>query len=65
MKKPDNGIFLLHIASSLQKILQYLENVTKEEFFNNSLIQDAVIRNYEIIGEDFSTTNHTKRLGVD
>ena len=27
MKNPDNGIFLLHIASSFQKILQYLESV--------------------------------------
>ena len=51
MKNPDNGIFLLHIESSLQKILQYLENVTKEEFFSNPLVQDAVVRNYEIIGE--------------
>lgn len=33
------------------KIEEYTDNVTKEEFYNNTLIQDAVFRRLEIIGE--------------
>ena len=51
MKKHDNGVFLLHIASSFEKILQYVKDMTENEFSTNSLVQDAVVRNYEIIGE--------------
>ena len=47
----DNGVFLLHIATSLEKIVQYLHNMDQESFSQNSLVQDAVVRNYEIIGE--------------
>lgn len=51
MKLHDNGVFLLHIADSFEKIAQYLGGMDKESFFKNSLTQDAVVRNYEIIGE--------------
>ena len=51
MKKHDNGVFLLHIASSFEKILLYVKDMTENEFSTNSLVQDAVVRNYEIIGE--------------
>ncbi len=47
----DNGIFLLHIASSLEKIAEYLHEIDEEAFSMNTLVQDAVVRNYEIIGE--------------
>jgi uncharacterized protein with HEPN domain len=47
----DNSIFLLHIAESFEKIIQYLDGMSEEAFACTSLVQDAVIRNYEIIGE--------------
>lgn len=51
MTRKSDNVFLLHIVDSFQCILEYVSNVTEEEFYNKRLIQDAVIRNYEIIGE--------------
>ncbi|MBO4491607.1 MAG: DUF86 domain-containing protein [Lentisphaeria bacterium] len=51
MKNPDVGIYLLHIADACDKILRYMQNVRKEDFAKNEMVQDAVLRNYEIIGE--------------
>ena len=43
-------VFLTHIVKSCDKIAVYTVDV-KQSFFENALIQDAVIRNLEIIGE--------------
>jgi uncharacterized protein with HEPN domain len=40
-----------HILDSINSIEQYTFQITKEEFFSNFMIQDAVVRNLEIIGE--------------
>ncbi len=39
------------ILSAIEKIERYTENVTLAQFKQNGLILDAVIRNFEIIGE--------------
>jgi uncharacterized protein with HEPN domain len=44
-------IYLRHILDCIQRIKVYTSNITKEEFLANPLIQDAVIRNFEVIGE--------------
>jgi uncharacterized protein with HEPN domain len=51
MNSPDIGIYLLHIADASEKILRYLHDLEQVEFFGNELVQDAVLRNFEIIGE--------------
>jgi uncharacterized protein with HEPN domain len=51
VKTKNDGAFLLHIAGSLEKILRYTQKMDFGDFSSNSLVQDAVIRNYEIIGE--------------
>ncbi|CAN5215899.1 DUF86 domain-containing protein [soil metagenome] len=43
--------YLEHILEAIQRIYQYTENMTNIMFFNNTLVQDAVIRNFENIGE--------------
>ena len=43
--------YLAHIVEATQRINQYTEDVDEHGFLNNALIQDAVIRNIEIIGE--------------
>jgi uncharacterized protein with HEPN domain len=44
--------FLLgDILESAEKIFKYTENLTYEEFITDSKTIDAVIRNFEIIGE--------------
>lgn len=42
---------LLDIVESITKISNYLEGVSYDTFKQSSLLQDAIIRNLEIIGE--------------
>lgn len=44
-------VYLKHIEECITKIIRYTSELTQNEFLENSLIQDAVIRNFEIIGE--------------
>ncbi|MHA1223516.1 MAG: HepT-like ribonuclease domain-containing protein [Candidatus Heimdallarchaeaceae archaeon] len=44
-------LYLEDILSSIQKIKKYTRTVSFEQFTVSSLIQDAVVRNLEIIGE--------------
>jgi uncharacterized protein with HEPN domain len=55
----DNFLYIDHILDSIEKIEKYVENLTVHDFIENELLQDAVIRNFEIIGEA------TKRLSKD
>ena len=54
--KRDDSVYLRHISDAIAKIEQYLLGMTEEAFSLNSMVQDAVIRQIEIIGEA------TKRL---
>ena len=43
--------FVGHILQAADRILDYTKGLSREEFFADTLKQDAVIRNIEIIGE--------------
>ena len=43
--------YLGHILEAIERIERYTEDMNEEAFLNNQLVQDAVIRNFEIIGE--------------
>jgi uncharacterized protein with HEPN domain len=47
----DDSIYIDHILQSINNILEYTKGLTKKDFSKNNLIQDAVIRNFEIMGE--------------
>jgi len=47
----DNLVYLEHIIECINKIKKYSDNLSKKEFIDNEVIQDAIIRNIEIIGE--------------
>jgi uncharacterized protein with HEPN domain len=47
----DDSIYLEHVAKALQKISDYIQNKTEKDFLEDSIIQDAVIRQFEIVGE--------------
>jgi uncharacterized protein with HEPN domain len=47
----DDLAFIEHILLCIEKIQDYTRDITLKEFNNNELVQDAVIRNIEIIGE--------------
>ena len=40
-----------HILEAIERIDQYTEDMDEVAFLDNPLVQDAVIRNFEIIGE--------------
>jgi uncharacterized protein with HEPN domain len=43
--------YLAHIVEAIERIDRYTEDMDEVTFLNNQLVQDAVIRNFEIIGE--------------
>lgn len=49
--KKDPKIFLEHIVESIEDIEKYTKGQTKEKFAKTKMMQDAVIRKIEIIGE--------------
>ncbi len=51
MSKKSYLKILEDILDSINKILKYIENLTFEDFENNEMVIDAVIRNLEILGE--------------
>jgi uncharacterized protein with HEPN domain len=50
MSRSDN-VYLQDILESVNIILSYTANKTEFEFLNDLMLQDAVIRRFEIIGE--------------
>ncbi len=51
MSKRIPQLLINDMLESFNKILQYTDGMTFEEFANDSKTIDAVIRNFEIIGE--------------
>ena len=47
----DYRAYFRDILEAIRKIKRYTENINFEEFADNELIQDGVVRNLEIIGE--------------
>ena len=57
--KKDDSIFLKHMLDAINLIEEYLRDKDYDEFKNNRMLQDAVIREIEIIGET------TKNLSME
>ena len=47
----DDLAYIEHIQEAISKILRYTQNLTREKFEDSPMVQDAVIRNIEVIGE--------------
>jgi len=47
----DYKSFLKDILKAMEKIETYSKSLTFEDFLNNDLVQDGIVRNLEIIGE--------------
>ncbi|HCE10803.1 MAG TPA: hypothetical protein DEQ40_19785, partial [Oxalobacteraceae bacterium] len=43
--------YLAHILEAIERIERYTEDMAEPAFLESQLVQDAVIRNFEIIGE--------------
>ncbi len=51
MSKRDNLLLVDDIIDSLKAIINFTQNKTYNEFVDDRMRRDAVIRNFEIIGE--------------
>ncbi|WP_257658778.1 HepT-like ribonuclease domain-containing protein [Parapedobacter lycopersici] len=51
------SIYLLHIQDCISRIRAYTKNIDEQAFLRDFLIQDAVIRNFEVIGEAVKKIN--------
>ncbi len=49
--KKNFYIYLEHILESINSIVDYIKGMNQKEFLENKMVQDAVIRHLEIIGE--------------
>lgn len=43
--------YLAHILQAIERIDRYCEDLSELDFLQNELVQDAVIRNFEVVGE--------------
>lgn len=43
--------YLGHISEAIERIQRYTDAIDESAFLNSEIIQDAVIRNFEVIGE--------------
>ena len=55
----ENAIYIDHVLNALKKITLYIQGKNETSFMDDSIVQDAVIRQFEIIGEA------TKRISKD
>lgn len=47
--KKDNFVYIEHMLDSILRIDEYVES--KEQFYDSRLIQDAVVRNLQVMAE--------------
>ena len=51
MKQRDSRLYLQHILDAISAIEEYVSGMEESEFLDANLVQDAVIRQIQIIGE--------------
>ena len=51
MKARNDKLYLYDILKSCEKIADYTSGVSEAAFLENGMLQDALVRNIEIIGE--------------
>ena len=47
----DDKLYLIHIDECLERIESYTKDIDKKAFMDSTLIQDAVVRNLQIMSE--------------
>lgn len=54
MKLNNTKIFLLHIIESIEKLEEITTTTSKESFLSSWILQDAILKNFIVIGEAVS-----------
>ncbi|HZY57532.1 MAG TPA: DUF86 domain-containing protein [Rubrobacteraceae bacterium] len=47
----NDRVFLLHIRDALREVLTFIEGESYESFLANRMVQNAVMRSFEVVGE--------------
>jgi len=47
----DDKLYLIHLSESITKIESYLEDLDYTGFMHSTLVQDAVLRNLQVLAE--------------
>lgn len=47
----DDRLYLIHISECIERIESYAKGINKQEFIDSTLLQDAIIRNLQILSE--------------
>jgi uncharacterized protein with HEPN domain len=55
----DDRLYLIHIKECIERIESYIAGKDKRQFLDSTLIQDAIIRNLQVLAES------TQRLSDD
>jgi uncharacterized protein with HEPN domain len=55
----DDKLYLIHIAECIAKIESYIEGIDLSTFMTQAIVQDAVLRNLQVLAES------TQRLSDD
>lgn len=55
----DDRLYLINIAESIDKIEAYIADLAYSAFMENTMVQDAVLRNLQVLAES------TQRLSDD
>ena len=59
--RKDDMVYIRHVSDALGKIIDYTGGMNKKEFISSSKTQDAVIRQFEIVGEATKQLSKTFR----
>ena len=51
--------YIEHILQAIARVFKYTEGISRDDFDENEMIQDAIIRNIQIIGEA------TKKISIN
>lgn len=46
----DDLVYLMHIRDSLHEVRQFIEDESYESFLENRMVQNAVMRSFEVVG---------------
>lgn len=61
-KKRTDKLYIKDILDAIKSILEYTAGLSFEQFRNKKIVIDAVVRNFEIIGEAAKNTSEDIKL---
>lgn len=47
----DDRLYLIHICECIERIESYAKDTDKQEFIDSTLLQDAIVRNLQVLAE--------------